>query len=303
MKYDNYSKKELIKLLEIKQKINENVPIGYCITNQEGYFEEVNKEYCKIYGYQEDELLGEHFSLVTTEENTEELMELHDQFLAQGIELKEEWQVKTKAGKKIYIKAHAAIIKGRDNEQKKVTYITDITKIKKIEAKLKKLNEKLKEKAIKDELTSLYNYGEIMNRLEKEINRCSHINSSLSIMMIDIDDFSEVNNNYGHVKGDRVIKTAAARIKESIRKMDLAGRYGGDEFLIVFPDTDIEKAEVVADRILENVRSKKIEGINISFSAGISEFEGQNADQFVAVADKLLYKVKKADKNGIITDK
>ncbi|MFP4021425.1 MAG: GGDEF domain-containing protein [Halanaerobium sp.] len=126
-----------------------------------------------------------------------------------------------------------------------------------MEAKLKKLNKKLQKKAEKDQLTSLYNYGEIMNILEKEINRCSHINSSLSIMMIDIDNFSEVNNKYGHVKGDKVIAAVAERIKKSIRKMDSAGRFGGDEFLIVLPDTNLARA----DELLYQVKKADKDGI------------------------------------------
>ncbi|WP_041595764.1 PAS domain S-box protein [Halanaerobium hydrogeniformans] len=81
MNYDNLSKEELIALLNINETIVNAVPIGFCITNEKGIFETVNSHYSKIYGYSRDELIGKHFSIVTTEENRETLTKLHDEFI------------------------------------------------------------------------------------------------------------------------------------------------------------------------------------------------------------------------------
>lgn len=294
-----YNNEDLLEIVHFKDIIT-NVPIGFCITNNEGIFEFVNDAYCKIYAYQKEELIGEHFSIVTTAENTEELIELHDKFLNEGQELNEEWTVKNKFGEELIISANAAKITGKDGEAKKVTYVLDITEHKALERKLKKANLKLQEKALKDDLTGLYNYGEIMKRLKAEINRSSHIGSPLTIMMLDIDNFRKVNNNYGHVLGDKVLSEMASKIKDNIREMDIAGRHGGDEFLIIFPDTELEDAKYIADRLLKIMRDSKIAGIEITFSGGLYQYKGEKANELVEKADNLMYRAKKNEKNEIV---
>ena len=300
MDYSKLNKKEMIEIIKLNDTIISNVPIGFCITNEDGIYEFVNRAYCNIYGYTKEELIGEHFSIVTTEENTDELIKLHDKFLKEGHELQKEWVVKNKNDEKFYISVFAAKIIGKDGRPKKVTYISDITEQKNLEKKLKKANLQLKEKAIKDDLTGLYNHGETVEKLEAEINRSSHTNSPLTIMMLDIDDFRKVNNQYGHVVGDRVLEEMAAKIKANIRKMDVAGRIGGDEMLIIFPETDLKEAKKIAKRVLKNIREEKIEGIKVTFSSGLYQYKSEQANDLIAKADELMYKAKNKRKNEII---
>jgi len=299
MNFKSLSRDELINILKTNEKIVNAVPIGFCITNENGIYEKVNSHYCKIYGYSKDELIGQHFSLVTTDLNRDELSALHDKFINEGCELNSEWTVKNKAGKEIIIAASAARVKGTDGRCKKVTYVIDITENKRQEKELLKMNKELERKALIDELTGLYNYGEIMQKLIKEINRSEHTNNDLTIMMLDIDDFTNVNNTYGHVVGDQLLAELGRRIKSTMRKMDTAGRHGGDEFLIIFPDTELKKAKIAAERILNEIREINIEDAKITFSAGLYQFNGEKADDLVAKADKLLYKAKNADKDRI----
>lgn len=299
MKYDDLSREELIALLNINETIVNAVPIGFCVTDEKGIFEAVNSHYTKIYGYSRDELIGKHFSIVTTKENRETLTKLHDKFIAEGCELSKEWQVKTKRGQEKTIAASAARIVGPDGKYKKVTYVTDITKMKEQEKELIEMNEILKIKALIDDLTGLYNYGEIMQRLKAEINRVNHGDDKLTIMMLDIDDFTNINNNYGHVIGDEVLAALAKKISQNIREMDIAGRHGGDEFLIIFPNTSLEEGKIIAERILEAIRKIDIKNAQITISAGLHQFDGEDADELVAKADKMLYKAKNADKNMI----
>ena len=136
MALNKLNKKELIAMININQKIMDEVPIGFCITNENGIYVEINPHYCKIYGYSRAELLGQHFSIVTTNDNVEELNELHDKFINSGGEISQEWQVKRKNGEEIIIAATAARVKGLDGTYKKVTYVVDITEKKKEEQKL-----------------------------------------------------------------------------------------------------------------------------------------------------------------------
>jgi diguanylate cyclase (GGDEF)-like protein/PAS domain S-box-containing protein len=299
MNFNSLSREELINILNTNETIVNAVPIGFCITNEDGIYEKVNSHYCKIYGYSREELIGQHFSMVTTDQNREELTRLHDKFIKEGCELNSEWTVKNKSGEKITIAANAARVKGTDGRCKKVTYVIDITENKKQEAELLRINKELERRALIDELTGLYNYGEIMQQLIKEINRSKHTGANLTIMMLDIDDFTNVNNTYGHVVGDQLLAELGRIIKANIRKMDSAGRHGGDEFLIIFSNTDLETAKIAAERILNSIRKINIEDAEITFSAGLYQFNGEKADDLVAKADKLLYQAKNADKNKI----
>lgn len=117
MDYSELSKTELIERVKLNNAIINNVPIGFCITNQDGIYEFVNEAYCDIYGYTENELIGEHFSLVTTAENREELVKLHADFLNAAYELSREWTVKNKDGKKLNISAFAAKVTETDGRE------------------------------------------------------------------------------------------------------------------------------------------------------------------------------------------
>lgn len=165
------------------------------------------------------------------------------------------------------------------------------------------MNEILKRKALRDDLTGLYNYGEIMKRLQAEINRAKRGNNELTIMMLDVDDFKSINNNYGHVTGDKVLAGLAETINKNIREIDIARRHGGDEFLIIFPDTNLNQAKIVAERMLNAIRKMDIEGIKITISAGLYNYSEEKTNEFVDKADKILYKAKKDTKNIIMYNK
>jgi diguanylate cyclase (GGDEF)-like protein len=166
--------------------------------------------------------------------------------------------------------------------------------------KLSKYSKELEDLVDKDSMTMLYNHATILGCLDEEINRAKRYKRSLSILMLDIDDFKHINDTYGHQFGDRVIITLSNVIKNNCRSMDIAGRYGGEEFLIVFPETDAKSALVVGERIRDSLA--KILFMNncvVTFSAGLSELKDESAVEFVNKADELLYKAKSYGKNQI----
>jgi len=118
------------------------------------------------------------------------------------------------------------------------------------------------ELSIKDYLTGAYSRRFLEQYLEKEMNKSKRTNRPISVVFIDIDKFKEINDKFGHVYGDVVLKTFVEVINRNIRAMDLIARYGGDEFILVFPETDITHAHNVMDRILESLSKEKI---SISF--------------------------------------
>ncbi len=170
-------------------------------------------------------------------------------------------------------------------------------------------NETLVRLAAKDGLTGLYNHAYIKERLKQEIYRCRRYQYPLSLLMIDIDDFKSLNDNYGHVVGDRVLKTLSKLMQEILRPSDIIGRYGGEEFLVILPQTNSENSLAVAERIRENIEfykfkvhpsKKKISRVTVSIGLCVFPDHGKTSEDLIAFADESLYAAKKEGKNKVI---
>ena len=149
-----------------------------------------------------------------------------------------------------------------------------------------------------DSLTFLPNRRQIIADLQRDVALCDRYRKPLTIFMLDIDHFKQVNDSFGHGVGDRVLQALAGRILESIRKVDKAGRYGGEEFLILLPGTTEKSASKVASRLLGLVRGLEIDVdgqmLNITVSIGIAEYRvGEESwDQLLNRADLAMYQSK-----------
>ena len=169
-------------------------------------------------------------------------------------------------------------------------------KIKKID--LESVLVQAKEISQTDSLTFLPNRRQIIADLQRKVALCDRYRKPLTIFMLDIDHFKEVNDSFGHAAGDHVLQTLAGRLLESIREVDKAGRYGGEEFLILLPGTTEKSAGKLADRLLGLVRGLKIDidgqVLKITVSIGIAEYRigDESWDQLLERADRALYKSK-----------
>ncbi len=156
-----------------------------------------------------------------------------------------------------------------------------------------------------DKLTGLLNRGGIDKRLEEEINRGRRYNNSFSIAMMDIDHFKKVNDTYGHQAGDIVLRNVSESIAKNMRDSDYAGRYGGEEFLIVMPHTDKKQAFTAAERIRKALEGTGIKDtdIKITISGGISSYpeDGDEYRKIVSSADSALYTAKNSGRNCVKT--
>jgi diguanylate cyclase (GGDEF)-like protein len=155
--------------------------------------------------------------------------------------------------------------------------------------------------AIHDAMTGLYNHIHIVDRLTEEINRVTRSGAPLSIMILDVDHFKQINDTYGHITGDQVITKVSQTIKTNSRSIDLIGRYGGDEILIILPETTAEIAKVSGKRLLEKVRDLEFSRqFSVTCSAGISQFEnGDTVDSLIEKADQSLYQAKDAGRDRV----
>lgn len=163
-------------------------------------------------------------------------------------------------------------------------------------------NNKLLEKlAITDGLTGLYNHKYIVEKLSDIVNESKRHSKKLAIIMFDLDNFKGINDEFGHQIGDDVLVRVALILKEILRSEDIIGRYGGEEFLIVLPNTDVESAYSVAERIRRNIMNYiRINGeLAVTISGGIGTLAYEDASQLIKKADQLLYKAKRNGRNKI----
>jgi diguanylate cyclase (GGDEF)-like protein len=165
--------------------------------------------------------------------------------------------------------------------------------------------EELQRLANLDSLTGLYNRQAILSKLREVINRAKRYKEDFSLSMLDVDLFRRVNDRYGHLTGDEVLEKIAALIRQNIRDTDIAGRYGGEEFIIILPLADLSSAMVVAERIrniIENAEMKDSAGnvFVITVSQGLSSWEqGEDAHSLISRADEALYKAKENGRNRV----
>ncbi len=164
----------------------------------------------------------------------------------------------------------------------------------------KKIKRGLELDAIIDKLTNLYNRLYFDGIYKYFVEKYKRDKKPFSMIILDIDNFKKINDKYGHATGDEVLKKLGNIIKSTIRKTDFAFRYGGEEFVVIFPDTKIEEAYKIAKRILDNVPQKiKIDLKNITVSIGLGEYKGEESIKFFEKVDKALYFAKNNGKNQI----
>lgn len=144
----------------------------------------------------------------------------------------------------------------------------------------------------KDELTDLWNRKYLYIRLEGEVKRIRQ-DTILSLAIVDIDDFKSVNDTFGHLFGDKVLKEIANILKNNLRGDDVITRWGGEEFIIVLPNTEVKSAKVVFNRIRKMIEKHDF-GCKITVSGGIASVNGYiESDKLIEMADKALYEAKK----------
>ena len=155
-----------------------------------------------------------------------------------------------------------------------------------------------KEMAQKDGLTGILSRQYLMSQFKSEFETAYRLDRTLSIAMMDIDKFKRINDLYGHDEGDRALKLVASVVKEVIRQHDLFGRYGGDEFVIIFPNSSAHMAEKIIERIASALKSNPLRigdtSIELSMSVGICEKSTEKIpEEMISCADKLMYGIKK----------
>jgi len=180
--------------------------------------------------------------------------------------------------------------------------------LKKLLDKQAQLTKKLENLANTDPLTGVWNRRYFLNLCEREINRAYRYNRFFSLLILDLDHFKQINDIYGHAVGDEVLIAITIIVQSSIRKIDLLGRFGGEEFVVLLPETTLNVAVDMAEIIRNNLEKKVILAeeieVRVTVSIGVSTYqlEDQNIDVVLQRADQALYQAKNQGRNRVIAD-
>ncbi|MDX8396160.1 MAG: diguanylate cyclase [Mariprofundaceae bacterium] len=271
--------------------------------DEKGIISSFNPAACKMFGYQEAEIIGENISLIVPSPHKEQ----HDDYLTRYINTREEHIIK-KPREVEGLKKDGSIFpielcvgaKEMGKHWMFTGIIRDITERKELTAKLEKM-------ATTDALTGLYNRGYFNTKIDQEFKRAQRYKSELSLMIMDLDHFKSVNDDYGHPAGDAVLIACAQILTQSVRDIDIVARYGGEEFVIIMPETAIESAQVIAERIRQAIETMRVSFeehiIHRTTSIGLvslSHSDAETPDSLLIMADSALYKAKESGRNQIV---
>lgn len=171
----------------------------------------------------------------------------------------------------------------------------------------KALEDELEELAIRDPLTGLFNRRETTRLLDEEVKRAKRYARSMAVLWIDFDHFKEINDTHGHAAGDRVLISTSQLLSESVRSVDIVGRFGGEEFVIILPEMDVPEAQETAERLRQKVGGTRIlldngDSVGLTISVGVAVYpeHGINPERLCAAADKAMYTAKTEGRNRVV---
>ncbi len=259
---------------------------------------DVNKKALELYGASTKRELLDNLGKTV---HRDVLRILADEFTAllNGEEYFEtEFKSKSLSGKIYEVKMRLRVPPAyRKNFRRVVITFEDITQQKKRERNLHRM-------AQTDGLTRVLNHTTVIKRLDEEFKRATRYKKDLSCLMVDLDHFKGINDLCGHQKGDKVLQRSAELITEHVREVDVVGRYGGDEFLVILPETPVDKATIVAERLINifnELSSSDDPGqVFSTVSVGISGIplaKAATSKDLISIVDKAMYKAKKAGRN------
>lgn len=279
----------------------ETTAVGMAIVGPDFKYIEINKAYGDIIGYTTEELLNMvHKDFIHREDQEQDTPYVKEMYEGKIDSFRSPKRYIHKEGHIIWGEATVSIVRNDDGNPKYyVTQIQDITVTKKAEEDLRLSKDQAEILAHTDCLTDCLNRRALLIRLQEELERAKRNKSHTSMILVDIDLFKRVNDQFGHIAGDYVLQRFSECIKQSVRPYDFLGRYGGEEFIICLPESDAESAYTIAERMRKSIEELDIEymgfQISITGSFGVVCYEYDSIvsmDQLISRADEAMYKAK-----------
>jgi diguanylate cyclase (GGDEF)-like protein/PAS domain S-box-containing protein len=281
------------------EMIFENNASGIILIDENCQIITVNKRFCEIIGFSKSELVGHNARIFYIDDISYETARQKILNTDKSSYLNLEHQLKRKDDKLIWCEFVGSQIECKGYGNAMIWSILDVTT-------QKELQDRLELQATTDYLTELYNRRYFTSRLEEEVSKIKRDKNGVTALMIfDLDKFKQINDTLGHLMGDFVLKEFADILKRNLRKTDIAGRVGGEEFAMILPNTNLKNAAILANRIREEVSNQttKIDGVNINYtvSVGLTTllYDDINSDSAFARADNALYVAKANGRNRV----
>ncbi|WP_051534542.1 sensor domain-containing diguanylate cyclase [Deefgea rivuli] len=303
-------------------------PSGIAIADEKGRYLRVNDAYCRIFGFCREELIGRTFGITLLAEDKALEPEILRMALEQDESAPTEWRVQHQDGRVLFVHSAFKTFFAPDGSARILTILSDVSTLvsnlramQEHEAQLHKANESLEaivssrtvlleqanrelaRLATEDPLAGIYNRRAFEAEAAKAIASADRSGRPLSLLFLDIDHFKSINDRFGHAAGDDVIQKVAALSKDLLRSSDLLARWGGEEFVLLLPDTALAQAIVVGEKILAAVRNCAFESpqCSITISGGVAERSfAQPLESLLIEADQLLYRAKHAGRNRLV---
>ena len=276
---------------DLFQQFIEKVPIGILV-QCDGKVVFINKTLKEMLGI--TSLHSLQLRDIIPPESRKELLQIYRTILKNHSD-KRELRIKTLSGKILWVEVITEEI-NLDGKRCSISGLIDITDKKNLERQLRKL-------ATIDRLTGIYNRYAFEKFLEEEISRAERYGTDFALIMFDIDNFKKINDTYGHQTGDMILRKITRLVKENIRKSDIFGRWGGEEFMIILPVKSIEEAFKVAEKLRKKIEEHKFPKVKkVTISAGVTMYrKSDTLKSIIRRVDTALYMAKKSGKNKVVT--
>lgn len=273
-------------------------PIGMALVDMDGRWLQVNDALCRITGHSRSELEATTLRAITYPDDVDRDADLLRDLLDGRItSYQTEKRYRHAWGHHLWVQLTVSLV--RDHRGKPlhvISQVQDISERKEMAARLEFLLDH-------DFLTGLYNRRRFEQDLAREVERASRYGGKGAVLMIDLDNFKDVNDTFGHKAGDDLLKGVAGALKHRLRQTDILARVGGDEFAAVLPEADADQAQIAADEIVKTLRQQVAmlgdQSIRATASVGVALFDGLSAEEVLALADQSMYEAKQAGRNRV----
>lgn len=260
---------------------------------QDGIILSLNPSFERMTGWLPEEWIGKHFLPIVHPDDQARMLDFFERMLSGESIAAVELRILTKSGSYVDSEANS-VASSYDDSVTIFGVLRDITERKRAEEQIRLF-------ATTDSLTCIANRREFTRIMESEIERVKRYGTPLSLIMYDLDHFKKVNDTFGHNMGDEVLKTITRLINENIRSIDIAGRWGGEEFMVLLPQTDTAAASKVAEKLREVVELHKFDKVGrITASFGLTQYVPEDdIDSLTKRVDEALYRAKTSGRNRV----
>lgn len=284
----------------------EHAGSGMRLTDSEGIIRMANPAFCRLVGLPKEQLEGSPFCIYYSGEVRERVMHRYrERFTKHTVENVLERTMKLWNGEDITFQISNTFVSTPEGLMV-LGVFHDRTAEKNMETQLRRYANELERLATTDSLTGLFNRRHFMERLGVEVVRAQRYSSPLTLLMMDLDHFKRVNDTYGHLVGDDVLSKTGDLIREIVRVTDIPGRFGGEEFCIIMPETDMQGAQTFGERLRKRMADEECvsasgQSFRVTCSIGIALLNGsvRETNDLLAAADQALYRAKEMGRDRV----